>query len=104
MQLQGAIVVSGSFDNTVRMWDTRSGKCVGSFAGHTAPLMCLQFEESMHTVVTGSRDTTIKVWDTRSFKCATTFSEHTDWVRRLRFDQQKIISGSYDCTLKVSKI
>ncbi len=63
--------------------------------------MCLQYSEGMHTIVSGSKDSSVLVWDSRMLRSVMKLTEHTDWIKRLRFDADKIISGSYDCTLKV---
>lgn len=52
-------------------------------------------------VVSGSRDTSVKVWDLRTQKCIHTLNNHHDWVRRVAFDAHRIVSCSFDCTLKV---
>lgn len=35
---QSARVVSGSFDETVRIWDVKTGKCLETLAAHSAPV------------------------------------------------------------------
>ena len=60
-------------------------------------------------LVSGSTDLTIKVWDLSisvnwsSIACRVTMVGHTDTVRCVQMDQarDRVISGSYDTTLKV---
>lgn len=53
-------LVSGSYDNTLHVWDTRHHKkAVMSLFGHTAPVMCLELVGGVDTttsnqVVTGN--------------------------------------------------
>ena len=79
--------------------------------------MCVQFDDvsteskdgeppilgdgSFPYIVSGSRDTTVRVWDARTLRSVHTLTDHTDWVKRVQFDSNKIVSGSYDCTVKV---
>lgn len=77
--------------------------------------MCVQFDDVVENpqdgasslsisspyIVSGSRDTTVRVWDVRTLRPVHTLTDHTDWVRRVQFDHNRIVSGSYDCTLKV---
>jgi WD40 repeat protein len=77
--------------------------------------MCVQFDDvsnefkdgasdvngSFPYIVSGSRDTTVRVWDARTLRAVHTLTDHTDWVKRVQFDSNKIVSGSYDCTIKV---
>jgi len=60
-QLSGNIVVSGSTDRTLRVWNADSGECIHVLQGHTSTVRCL----AMHgdNVVSGSRDGTLRVWD-----------------------------------------
>jgi F-box/WD-40 domain protein 7 len=37
----GAIVVSGSTDRTVRVWSTASGECLHNLQGHTSTVRCM---------------------------------------------------------------
>ena len=60
-QLADGRVVSGSADNTLRVWDAE-GKCVATWQGHTSYVMCVcQLADGR--VVSGSRDNTLRVWN-----------------------------------------
>lgn len=52
-------VVSGSYDNTLKIWSLKSGECSHTLRGHIAHVLCLQFH--CNTLVSGSADKTIKV-------------------------------------------
>jgi WD40 repeat protein len=63
------IVVSGSHDRTIRVWDARSGQPRGEpLTGHTAPVVALALGEidGVPVIVSGSDDRIIRVWDARS--------------------------------------
>eukprot|EP00026_Physarum_polycephalum_P000799 Phypoly_transcript_00800.p1 GENE.Phypoly_transcript_00800~~Phypoly_transcript_00800.p1 ORF type:complete len:1292 (+),score=205.60 Phypoly_transcript_00800:90-3965(+) len=116
-ELRGNYVISGSYDNSLKVFDLRSGKCEGSLTGHTGGVMCVQFDDVANEfkdgasdglgtanfpyIVSGSRDTTVRLWDARTLRSVHTLTEHTDWVKRVQFDSDKIVSGSYDCTIKI---
>ena len=51
----GKHIVSGSSDNTVRVWDASSGEEVKKLVGHTS---------SVYSIVSGSDDKTVHVWNT----------------------------------------
>ncbi|KAI5842938.1 WD40-repeat-containing domain protein [Morchella snyderi] len=54
-------MVTAALDDTVRVWDLNSGRCLGLLEGHQASVRCLQVEDNM--VATGSADATIRLWD-----------------------------------------
>ena len=69
---QGTIVASGSFDETVRLWDVRSGRCLRTIAVHSDPVTSVDFSGDGTLFVTGSYDGLARVWDTSSSQCLRT--------------------------------
>ena len=64
-----AVVVSGSEDHTIRLWDAPSGAPIGEpLVGHTDGVSAVALGEvdGRAVVVSGSRDRTIRLWDARS--------------------------------------
>ena len=39
----GQHALSGSYDQTLRLWDVRTGKELGQFQGHTGPVLSVAF-------------------------------------------------------------
>ncbi|TVU15947.1 hypothetical protein EJB05_39491 [Eragrostis curvula] len=57
------LVVTGSKDNTVRLWDTERRRCIGIGKGHLGAIGSVAFsKKSKNFFVSGSSDRTIKVW------------------------------------------
>lgn len=57
------LVVTGSKDNTVRLWDMEKRSCIGTGKGHLGAIGCVAFsKKSKNFFVSGSSDRTIKVW------------------------------------------
>ena len=62
----GTRIVSGSVDNTVRVWDADRGVQIGSpLEGHTEPVTSVAFSPDGTRIVSGSVDKTVRVWDAR---------------------------------------
>ena len=63
------VVVSGSNDETVRLWDARSGRPRGQpLKGHTSYVSAVALGEvdGEPVVVSGSFDNTVRLWEARS--------------------------------------
>lgn len=93
------VLITGSYDRTVRVWNLETGAELHCLKGHTRAVRCLQFDEAK--LITGSMDNTIKVWDWRRGKCIRTLAGHTDGVVCLNFDLNLLASGSVDSTVRV---
>ena len=99
----GKRVVSGSTDNTLKVWDLESGKCIVTLKGHSGPIFGLALTPGGERVVSGSMDSTLKVWEMLSGHCLATFTGHINAVSRVAItpDGEKVVSISTDKTLKV---
>ena len=64
----GSRFVTGSLDNTAKVWDANGGAELLTLKGRTDPLYSASFSPDGSRIVTGSDDKTAKVWDTRPFK------------------------------------
>ncbi|KAL3497681.1 hypothetical protein ACH5RR_040413 [Cinchona calisaya] len=57
------LVVTGSKDNTVRVWDAERKCCIGVGIGHMGAVGAVGFSRKQHNFfVSGSSDRTLKVW------------------------------------------
>lgn len=98
VQFWGFALASGSGDGGVRLWDLRTGQAHRTLLGHTAPITCLQFDDTH--LISGSLDKTIRVWDLRSGHVLETL--HYDYpVTALQFDSRKIIAAAGACAVDV---
>jgi len=77
LQFDGAILITGSMDHTMRIWNWRTGACVRTLAGHTEGVICLNYDKNV--LASGSADSTIKIWNFRDASCFT-LRGHRDWV------------------------
>ena len=59
----GKLVVSGSWDKTVRLWDTVTGAALQTLEGHSGWVKSVAFSPDGKLVVSGSDDKTVRLWD-----------------------------------------
>ncbi|KAJ8915801.1 hypothetical protein NQ315_004613 [Exocentrus adspersus] len=99
LQFCGNRIVSGSDDNTLKVWSATTGKCLRTLVGHTGGVWSSQM--SGNTIISGSTDRTLKVWDADTGICKHTLYGHTSTVRCMHLHGTKVVSGSRDATLRV---
>ncbi|KAG2146190.1 ribosome biogenesis protein Sqt1 [Suillus bovinus] len=63
---RGTILLAGSNDSTVWLWQLPSGNTMQVFAGHSGPVQCGEFTPDGKRIVTASEDGTLIYWDPRS--------------------------------------
>lgn len=100
VQFDDNILISGSYDATVKVWDIHTGEELRTLKGHTSGIRCLQFDES-GKLMTGSLDSTIRLWNWRTGESLRTFEAHSDGVITLHYTGQYVASGSRDRTIRV---
>jgi len=65
----GTSLVSGSFDQTVKLWDVQTGGVVKTFSGHTHWVWSVSISAGYTVIASGSRDGTIRLWDIQTKEC-----------------------------------
>ncbi len=99
----GKRIVSGSWDQTVRVWDAQTGQELSPLKGHTGEVFSVAFSPDGKRIVSGSGDRTIRVWDAQTGQEAFSLKGHTSIVTSVSYspDGKRIVSGSQDKTVKV---
>lgn len=60
--------VSGSVDESAKVWDMRTGECVYTFTKyHTSDINCVDFFPEGYSIGTGSDDSTNRIFDIRCY-------------------------------------
>ena len=63
-----AILVGGSRNRTIHLWDTTTGKEIKTLTGHDGRIVSVAFNPDGTTLASGSWDRTIRLWETTTGK------------------------------------
>ncbi|KAI9926391.1 hypothetical protein ASPWEDRAFT_163708 [Aspergillus wentii DTO 134E9] len=99
LQFEDNILATGSYDATIKIWDTETGEELRTLRGHQSGIRCLQFDDTK--LISGSMDRSLKVWNWRTGECISTYTGHRGGVIGLHFDATILASGSVDKTVKI---
>lgn len=99
LQFDDSYLITGSYDNTAKVWNIETGECLRTLTGHALCVRALHFDEAK--LITGSMDRTLKIWNYHTGQCIRTLQGHTDGVVTLDFDSRILASGSVDATIKI---
>ncbi|XP_065877402.1 katanin p80 WD40 repeat-containing subunit B1 homolog KTN80.2-like isoform X2 [Euphorbia lathyris] len=98
----GRWVVSGGYDNVVKVWDLTAGKLLHDFKFHEGHITSLEFHPLEFLLATGSADSTVKLWDLETFELIGSTRPEATGVRTMTFhpDGRTLFCG-LDDSLKV---
>jgi WD40 repeat protein len=85
-------VVSGSSDQTVRLWDAATGAPLQMLEGHTDSVYCVAFSPDGKQVVSESGDQTVRLWDAATGALLQTLEGHTSSVSSMAFSPDSKLS------------
>src|SRR6266700_1715729 len=99
----GDFIVSASGDQTLKVWDARTGEERRTLRGHKNMVNGCAISPAGDFIVSASWDNTLKVWDTRTGEEWRTLRGHTGRVNGCAISPSGdyIVSASTDRTLKV---
>jgi WD40 repeat protein len=98
-----ARLASASRDNTVKIWNMSSGKCLQTLKDHSDSVNSMIFSRDSTLLASASWDETIKIWDASSGKCLQTLEGHGGPINSVAFsrDSARLASASDDGTVKI---
>ena len=60
------------FDETVRIWDVKTGKCLKILPAHSDPVSAVHSNRDGTVIVSGSYDGLCRIWETSTGSCLKT--------------------------------
>ena len=99
----GRQVLSGSGDNTIKLWDTATGREVRTFSWYVNGVTSVTFNLDGNRFLSSSGDDTVKLWDAATGRRVQAFSGHTSYINSVTFSSNGnlVLSGSGDRTIKL---
>ncbi|MFL6209452.1 MAG: caspase family protein [Pyrinomonadaceae bacterium] len=93
---------SGSRDNTVRLWETATGRELQSMDAQIGSITTLAFSPDSHVLASGGYSGAVKLWDVATGKELRRLEGHTEIVNAVAFNPLgQLASGSNDKTVKL---
>ncbi len=98
---KGSLV--GPFDNTIRVWNLKTGEELFNLTGHSDSVNVVAITPDRKSIISGSTDRNLKVWNLETRKEIFTLIGHSDSIVAVAItpDGKRVISGSRDSTLKI---
>jgi WD40 repeat protein/serine/threonine protein kinase len=101
---EGRLLAAAGTDQTIKVWNPRSGQEVHTLRGHTGPVTGLAFSpQGGPSLVSGSEDGTLRIWDVATGQERRLLRGHTAAVQDVALapDGRRLASASHDETVKL---
>ncbi|MBW4557966.1 MAG: hypothetical protein KME59_18930 [Trichormus sp. ATA11-4-KO1] len=99
----GKTLASGSYDNTIKLWDVATGMQICTLQSISARINDLTYSPDGKTIASGCNDSTIKMWDVVTGREIHSLKGHSARVLCVAYspDGKTLASGSKDSTIKL---
>ncbi len=96
-------LVSSSEDETIKIWDINTGKCLKTLYGYTDWQLAIALHPNGEILASGDNNATVRLWNIKTGKCLKTLLGHKNTIWSLAFshDGNQLASGSTDTTIKI---
>ncbi len=106
LNLDGNLLLSGSQDQTLKLWDAVSGRLIDTLSGHQSWIRAVAISPDCQTLLSGSADGMLKIWqadDFGKYRCQQTHAAHSGPVLSIAIHKsgQQIATSSTDHTIKL---
>lgn len=97
----GNTLISGSYDNTVAVWNLETGRMIHRMEGHTSNVYAVVIDPLRQQCMSGSMDSTVYIWDIVTGECLHKLDGHSILVGLLGLTQNYLVSAAADRTLRI---
>jgi len=102
----GRMMLSGSEDTTIRLWDITTGQCLNTFKGHTTSVSSLDFSSDGQLIISGDCDGEVRLWNTTTAQCLRLLQGHTSSIYSVCIspDGRLALSGGDDSITRLWEV
>ena len=99
-------MLTGSWDNTARLWEVATGKQLGTALQHQRSVLAVAFSPDGKTVLTGSDDNTARLWEAATGKQLGSSLQDQSGVCAVAFspDGKTVLTGSMFGTARLWRV
>ncbi|CAJ0919335.1 unnamed protein product, partial [Mesorhabditis belari] len=101
LQIHSGRIVTGSDDNTLRIWNVDDAQLAFTLTGHMGGVWRCQVSDDGKYIVSQPFDGTVRVWCGQTGAQRHVLQGHTNPVECMSLRGTTLVSGSYDQTLRV---
>jgi F-box and WD-40 domain protein CDC4 len=94
-------LVSGSYDNSVRVWKISTGETLHQLRGHGQKVYSVVLDHMRRRCISGSMDNTVKIWSLDTGANLYTLEGHSSLVGLLDLRDGRLVSAAADSTLRI---
>ena len=98
-QKRSSFLASTCCDKTIKIWNLATAECIKTLEGHDGYVRCVKHLGN-DLIASCDNDGAIKIWDLSNDSCVFTLQAHTGYVSALEVNNETLISGSCDKTIK----
>ena len=97
------LLVSGSEDNTVRVWNVETGVLIRSLTGFPLGVLAVALSPTSQWIAAAGQSGVVRIFETSTGATVRTLSGHSELVTSVKFsaDNRLLVSTSWDHTVKV---
>jgi len=94
--------IAGTKEKRIKVWDLKTGHCIGTYRGHKATITALQFDNNY--IISGDEAGVVNIWDRNTGHIWKSINAHRSRITSLQYSSRALITTSVDQTIKVFEL